>query len=104
MSTEPAITTYGQIHPQAPSQLSLFSFLVGKQNGLCKTRMPDGSEAQFESTWIGRYILDGMAIADELEHYRTPDPDHFTYITELSHDAGQSWDPAAFEMTMTRAA
>jgi hypothetical protein len=72
MAIEPAITTYGERNPQAPDQLSLFSFLVGKWNGTGKTRLEDGSHAQFELTWIGRYILNGMAIADEI-HSLAPD-------------------------------
>jgi Protein of unknown function (DUF1579) len=69
---EPAITTYGARNPQAPNQLSLFSFLVGKWKGTGKSRLEDGSQAQFDLTWIGRYILNGMAIADEI-HSLAPD-------------------------------
>jgi hypothetical protein len=72
MASEPAVTTYGQRNAQAPSQLSLFSFLVGEWKGTGKTKLPDGSQGQFELTWIGRYILNGMAIADEL-HSLAPD-------------------------------
>ena len=73
MASESAITTHGQRNPLAPSQLDLFSFLVGKWNGTGKARLPDASYVQFEGvTWIGRYILNGMAIADEF-HSLTPD-------------------------------
>jgi hypothetical protein len=72
MATEPAITTYGERNPQAPDELKLFSFLVGKWNGTGQTRLPDGSHVQYELTWIGRYILSGMAIADEF-HSLAPD-------------------------------
>src|SRR5262245_32135539 len=72
MANEPAISTYGQINAQAPEPLKRFAFLVGKWKGLCKTRMPDGTFAQFELTWLGRYILNGMAIADEF-HSTAPD-------------------------------
>jgi hypothetical protein len=169
MANEPAITTYGQANALAPSQLNLFSFLVGKWNGTGRTRLADGSHAQFELTWIGRYIVNGMAIADEIhslapdgspylgisirhfdtqhdswvieylnvsgsflrrqvnpqsgsvsldagaiviiskdaqteirENYRVADPNHFTYSTDMSRDAGQSWDTVLVEMTMTR--
>jgi hypothetical protein len=72
-AAEPAITPYGHKSPQAPSQLSAFSFLVGKWQGSGTTRLADGSYAQFSGvTWIGRYILNGMAIADEF-HASTPD-------------------------------
>ncbi len=51
----------------------LFSFLVGKWSGSGKTRLPDGNHAQWDgATWIGRYVLNGMAIADEF-HSLTPD-------------------------------
>src|SRR4051812_44795521 len=66
------LTTYGERNPQAPDELTVFSFMVGKWHGSGKTRLPDGSEAQFELTWIGRYILNGMAIADEF-HSLAPD-------------------------------
>jgi len=169
MANEPAITTFGERNARAPVQLNLFSFLVGRWKGICKTRMPDGSPAEFELTWIGRYILDGMAIADEFhslapdgspylgislrhfdtkhaswiieylnvpgsfirrqvnprsgsvsldggtvvvisedaqtkirESYRVADQNHFTYIMDMSRNAGESWDPVLFEMTMTR--
>ena len=72
MAAEPAITTYGQINAQAPRQLTLFSFIVGKWKGTGKTRLEDGKFAQYELEWIGRYILDGMAIADEF-HGNFPD-------------------------------
>jgi hypothetical protein len=91
MATEPAITTYGQRNAQAPSQLDLFSFLVGKWTGNGRTRLSDGSHAPFEGvTWIGRYILDGMAIADEL-HSRAPDGSPYLGISirhfDTKHDS-----------------
>jgi hypothetical protein len=64
---EPAITTYGERNAQAPAELEGFSFLVGKWSGGGRTRLEDGSYVDWQgATWIGRYILDGMAIADEL--------------------------------------
>jgi hypothetical protein len=67
MATEAAITMYGERNSQAPEELKLFSFLVGKWNGAGKTRLADGSHVQWQgATWIGRYVLDGMAIADEV--------------------------------------
>ena len=63
MAAEPAITTYGERNPEAPAELDLFSFLVGKWSGT-SPRLPDGNHAEW--TWIGRYILNGMAIADEI--------------------------------------
>jgi hypothetical protein len=69
----PAITAYGDRHEAAPEELDLFSFLIGKWEGSGKTRLADGTVAEYDGlTWIGRYILDGMAIADEL-HAPLPD-------------------------------
>ena len=69
----PAITSYGDRHAAAPAELDLFSFLIGKWEGSGKTRLPDGTIAEYDGlTWIGRYALDGMAIIDELH---APQPD-----------------------------
>lgn len=63
----PAITTYGDRHEAAPEELDLFSFLIGKWEGSGKTRLADGTVAEYDGLlWIGRYALDGMAIVDEL--------------------------------------
>ena len=58
-------TTYGEKNSSAPKELGVFSFLIGKWQGTGKARLPDGTVAQFGVSWIGRYILDGTAIADE---------------------------------------
>lgn len=58
-------SNYGTPHPNAPPELERFSFLIGVHN--CKGRVK-GEENQwndFTAEWVGRYILDGMAIADE---------------------------------------
>jgi hypothetical protein len=90
MANEPAITTYGERNPRAPEQLNLFSFLVGKWKGTGKTRLEDGSHAQFELTWIGRYIFNGMAIADEI-HSLAPDGKPYLGISfrhfDTNHDS-----------------
>jgi hypothetical protein len=73
MAQDSAITTYGNRNDSAPDELNVFSFLIGKWEGSGKTRLADGTVAEYDGlTWIGRYILDGMAIADELH---TPQPD-----------------------------
>jgi hypothetical protein len=69
----PAITTYGDRHEAAPAELDLFSFLIGKWEGSGRTRLADGTTAEYGGLlWIGRYALDGMAIIDEL-HGPLPD-------------------------------
>lgn len=73
MAQDSSITTYGSRHESAPEELDLFSFLIGKWEGSGKTRLADGTVVGYDGiTWIGRYILDGTAIADEL-HAPLPD-------------------------------
>lgn len=67
-----AVSKYGERNAKAPSELDAFSFLVGKWEGAGRTKLPDGKVAEFAVTWIGRYVLDGMAIADEF-HSSMPD-------------------------------
>jgi hypothetical protein len=88
MANQPAISAYGQRNPRAPRQLALFSFLVGRWSGVGKALLPDGGHAQFELTWIGRYILGGMAISDEI-HSLAPDGSPYLGISLRHFDAAQ---------------
>lgn len=73
LAADPAITTYGERSTEAPRELNAFSFLVGKWQGGGRSRLADGKYVEFSGvTWIGRYVLNGMVIADEL-HASTPD-------------------------------
>ena len=82
-----AITTYGERSSHAPGERKTFAFLVGKWTGTGRTRLPDGNYAQWEgATWIGRYILDGMAIADEF-HAPAPDGKPYLGISLRQYDA-----------------
>src|SRR5690606_14553957 len=63
---DPAITTYGVLNPNAPAELGLFAFLVGKWSGSARSRNADGTYSEYQFDWIGRYALDGMAIIDEM--------------------------------------
>jgi hypothetical protein len=77
----PAVTAYGDRHGAAPEELELFSFLIGKWEGSGKTRLADGTVAEYDGLlWIGRYALDGMAIIDEL-HAPLPDGNRGLGIT-----------------------
>ena len=77
----PAITTYGDRREAAPEELDLFSFLIGKWEGSGRTRLADGTVAEYDGLlWIGRYALDGMAIIDEL-HAPLPDGNRGLGIT-----------------------
>jgi len=88
---DPSMTRYGQINARAPGQLQVFSFLIGKWDGKGSTRLPDGTVAEFPVTWIGRYILDGMAIADEM-HASAPDGSPYLGISLRHYDAARgSW-------------
>jgi Protein of unknown function (DUF1579) len=91
-ASEPAITTYGERNAEAPSQLGAFSFLVGRWQGSGKTRLANGNYAQFSGvTWIGRYVLNGMAIADEF-HASTPDGKSYLGISLRQYDTThKSW-------------
>jgi hypothetical protein len=66
------ITSYGERNPHSPRELDVFSFLIGKWQGTGKAKLDGGKFADFAVSWIGRYILDGTAIADEL-HSLAPD-------------------------------
>ena len=60
----PAVTTYGEPNALAPRELGAFSFLIGKWEATGKVKLEDGGSAEVAASWIGRYILDGIAIAD----------------------------------------
>jgi hypothetical protein len=64
-AADSAITTYGVVNPQAPSELSTFAFLVGKWTATAQFRDAEGKYQESKLEWIGRYVLNGMAIADE---------------------------------------
>ena len=54
--------------------------------GWGKTRLENGTFAEYPVTWIGRYILAGTAIADEL-HGPAPDGSPFLGISLRQYDA-----------------
>jgi len=61
---------FGKLNPNAPAALSRFAFLIGRWRCEARVRV-NGEWRRFEATWLGRFILDGYAIADE---YRMKDP------------------------------
>ncbi len=82
-------TTYGEKNSSAPKELDVFSFLIGKWRGTGKTRFPDGKVVEFGGvSWIGRYILDGTAIADE-GHAAYPDGRPALGVTFRQYDAAR---------------
>jgi hypothetical protein len=84
--SDPSITTYGEKSPRSSEELSVFSFLIGKREGKGKTKLEDGKFAEYDVTWIGRYILGGTAIADEL-HGPAPDGSPYLGISLRQYDA-----------------
>ena len=56
---------FGQVNPKAPAALSRFAFLIGQWRCDAKVKLVSGEWQTFQATWLGRYILDGYAIADE---------------------------------------
>jgi len=86
--TDPSKTIYGERSPRAPRELDAFAFLIGRWEGRGRTRMPDGKTAEYPVSWIGRYILDGTAIADEAQG-PYPDGRPFLGITFRQYDESQ---------------
>src|SRR5262245_57040611 len=56
---------FGEPNPNAPAELSRFAFLLGRWRCQAKVLLGNGTWQKFDATWIGRFILDGYAIADE---------------------------------------
>ncbi len=82
---DPSKTTYGEKDPRAPRELDIFAFLIGRWEGTGRTKLPDGKVAEYPVTWVGRYILDGMVIADEV-HAPSPDGSPALGITFRQYD------------------
>jgi hypothetical protein len=55
----------GALNPRAPAELARFAFLIGRWRCEAKVRSDNGEWQSFQAAWLGRYILDGYAIADE---------------------------------------
>ena len=56
---------FGKANPNAPAELSRFAFLIGRFRCEAKLKLANGQSQVLRATWIGRFILDGYAIADE---------------------------------------
>jgi len=86
--TDPSKTIHGERSPRAPRELDVFAFLIGKWEGRGRTRLADGTVAEYPVAWVGRYILDGTAIADEA-HAPYPDGTPSLGITFRQYDQSQ---------------
>jgi hypothetical protein len=91
-ASAPAVTPYGARSPAAPAELDLFAFLVGKWEGTARVRRPDGIMAGGgKVTWIGRWVLDGTAIADE-GHAAGPDGNPWFGVSLRRYDGqARAW-------------
>jgi hypothetical protein len=56
---------FGEANPSAPAELSRFAFLIGRWRCEVNVTLADGGSQMLQATWLGRFILDGYAIADE---------------------------------------
>jgi hypothetical protein len=56
---------FGKANPNAPAALSQFAFLIGRWQCEAKLKLANGEWQTLHATWLGRFILDGYAIADE---------------------------------------
>lgn len=61
---------FGKPNRNAPAALSRFAFLIGDWRLEARVKVAEGEWQTFQGTWLGRFILDGYAIADE---YRMTD-------------------------------
>lgn len=84
---------FGKPHPNAPAALSRFAFLIGRWRCEAKVRLANGEWQTFQARWVGRFILDGYAIADE---YRMTGPSGKLIVFGLNlrtYDAArQQWN------------
>jgi hypothetical protein len=56
---------FGQFSPNAPAALSRFAFLLGRWRWEARVRLANGEWQTLQAAWLGRFTLDGYAIADE---------------------------------------
>jgi hypothetical protein len=84
---------FGKLNPNAPAALSRFAFLIGNWRCEATVRLASGEWQTLQATWLGRFILDGYAIADE---YRMTGPSGELIVLGLNlraYDASkQSWN------------
>jgi len=72
---------YGVLNPKAAPELSRFAFLIGSWKCEAKLLSADGIWQMFKAAWLGRYILDGYAIADE---YRMFSPSGEVIVLDMN--------------------
>lgn len=58
-------TKFGMRNPNAPAELDRLAFLIGEWRCDARFLGEDGSWQKFRAEWVGRFALDGYAVADE---------------------------------------
>jgi hypothetical protein len=117
-ATTPAITTYGKRSADAPKELDALSFLIGKWEGVGKTKASDSTTRRRKRGWWRRQVsatsgsvrVDGKTVVViseapdtwSRETYRVESHDRFTYSIDLSTDSGRSWNVGQIEMEFSR--
>ena len=56
---------FGKLSPDAPPELATFAFLIGSWQCNARIKSTSGDWQRLEAQGLGRFILDGHAIADE---------------------------------------
>jgi hypothetical protein len=62
---DPIEQEFGKPNANAPAALSRFAFLIGRWRCEARVRLANGAWQTLHATWLGRFVLDGYAIADE---------------------------------------
>ena len=84
---------FGRLSPKAPAALSQFAFLIGKWQCEAKVVSANGTWQMFKAEWLGRFILDGYAIADEYRMLGASGEVIVLGMNFRTYDAGkQSWN------------
>ncbi len=84
---------FGKVNPIAPEALSRFAFLIGRWRCEAKVKSANGEWQTFQAKWVGHFILEGYAIADE---YRMTGPSGELIVLGMNfrtYDAArQTWN------------
>ncbi len=85
-------------NPNAPRELSHFAFLIGKWQCEGKFRY-EGASSAYRITWVGRYIMDGYAIADDARVFDDEGALERSFITYRFYDLDRKrWIIDAFNV------
>jgi hypothetical protein len=84
---------FGMRNPRAPAELSRFAFLVGRWRCDARVRSAGDDWQSFQAVWVGRFILDGYAIADEYRMTKASGEPIVLGLNLRTYDAArQTWN------------